>query len=78
MYVDDILVTGTKVSDIVKFNQQMAKEFEMSDLGKLSYYLGIEVIQGRDRTILNRLPMHRNYLKKLECLIVIQQNTPWK
>ncbi|XP_019098367.1 PREDICTED: uncharacterized protein LOC109131656, partial [Camelina sativa] len=26
----------------------MSREFEMSDLGKLTYYLGIEVIQGAD------------------------------
>ncbi|XP_013745257.1 uncharacterized protein LOC106447845 [Brassica napus] len=27
----------------------MSKKFEMSDLGKLTYYLGIEVIQGADK-----------------------------
>ena len=46
VYVDDLLVTGTKVSLIEYFKKQMFQEFEMSDLGKLSYYLGIEVEQG--------------------------------
>lgn len=45
IYVDDLIITGTSVSNIVKFKMQMSKEFEMSDLGKLSYYLGIEVDQ---------------------------------
>ncbi|KAL8157837.1 hypothetical protein AgCh_002521 [Apium graveolens] len=37
--------SGTSVATIVKFKQQMRKQFAMSDLGKLSYYLGIEVKQ---------------------------------
>ena len=43
VYVDDILVTGTKMSGVEAFKQQMSSIFEMSDLGKLNYYLGIEV-----------------------------------
>lgn len=43
VYVDDLLVTGTNEEVIKKFKQQMAKHFEMSNLGILSYYLGIEV-----------------------------------
>lgn len=46
VYVDDLLITGTSVSNILKFKKQMSNEFEMSDLGKLSHYLGIEVDQG--------------------------------
>lgn len=30
---------------IEEFKQEMGKKFEMTDLGKLSYYLGIEVNQ---------------------------------
>lgn len=45
VYVDDLLVTETSLVNIQKFKQQMAEEFEMSDLGLLSYYLGIEVCQ---------------------------------
>lgn len=46
VYVDDLLVTGTSVSVIDDFKKQMAERFEMSDMGRLSYYLGIEVAQG--------------------------------
>lgn len=44
--VDDLIVTGTNVSDILKFKGEMGREFDMSDLGKLSYYLGLEVAPG--------------------------------
>lgn len=45
IYVDDLIVTGTNVAEIKKFKEQMSTEFDMSDLGLLSYYLGIEISQ---------------------------------
>lgn len=47
VYVDDLLITGTSTCIIKEFKEQMASKFDMSDLGKLSYYLGIEVEQGK-------------------------------
>lgn len=48
IYIDDFFVTGTLRKVIDQFKKDMSREFEMSDLGKLTYYLGIEVIQGAD------------------------------
>ncbi|KAG7551914.1 Zinc finger CCHC-type superfamily [Arabidopsis thaliana x Arabidopsis arenosa] len=45
VYVDDLLVTGSNLELILEFKKGMSAQFEMSDLGKLTYYLGIEVIQ---------------------------------
>jgi hypothetical protein len=45
VYVDDLIITGTEAADITVFKDQMQKLFKMSDLGLLSYYLGIEVTQ---------------------------------
>lgn len=47
VYVDDLLVTGTNVAFIERFKERMSNIFEMSNLGKLNYYLGIEVDQGQ-------------------------------
>lgn len=46
VYVDDLLVTGSDVCAIEDFKKQMNCKSEMSNLGNLSYYLGIEVAQG--------------------------------
>lgn len=46
VYVDDLIVTGTKLLNIVKFKGEMKSEFDMSELGLLLYYLGLEVAQG--------------------------------
>ncbi|KAD5317800.1 hypothetical protein E3N88_17746 [Mikania micrantha] len=46
--VDDLIVTGTQKKEIDLFKSQMEEKFEMSDLGLLAFYLGIEVIQTKD------------------------------
>ncbi|WVZ81518.1 hypothetical protein U9M48_028885 [Paspalum notatum var. saurae] len=46
VYVDDLIITGEINKEIDSFKLQMKKLFKMSDLGPLSYYLGIEVKQG--------------------------------
>ena len=48
IYVDDLFVSGTNIKIIEKFKEEMASNFDMSDLGKLTYYLGIEVCQHED------------------------------
>lgn len=46
VYEDDLVVTGTSVPIIDVFKTLMSNIFEMSNLGKMTYYRGIEVEQG--------------------------------
>jgi transposase InsO family protein len=46
VYVDDLIITGYQ--GINKFKTEMKKMFKMSDLGLLSYYLGLEVKQAEE------------------------------
>jgi hypothetical protein len=48
VYVDDLLVVGESVDEIQRFKQEMMQTFKMSDLGDLSYYLGIAVKQSKE------------------------------
>lgn len=61
MYVDDLLVTGSSLTSILEFKKRMATKFEMSDLGLLTYYLGIEVRQIEFGIILKQ----ERYAKKI-------------
>ncbi|KAG8499379.1 hypothetical protein CXB51_005983 [Gossypium anomalum] len=45
LYVDDLLVTGSKDELISEFKVQMQEVFEMTDLGIMTYFLSIEVNQ---------------------------------
>jgi hypothetical protein len=51
VYIDDLVITGTKVAEVAAFKEEMNATFQMSDLGPLSY-LGIEVHQGDSGTTL--------------------------
>jgi hypothetical protein len=45
VYVDDLIITGMEEREVEAFKAQMKKTFDMSDLGLLSFYLGVEVHQ---------------------------------
>ncbi|XP_015168566.1 uncharacterized mitochondrial protein AtMg00810-like [Solanum tuberosum] len=44
----DMLVTGSKIELIQRFKDEMEKIFEMTDLGVMKYFLGMEVLQSSD------------------------------
>ena len=44
IYVDDLIITGPRGEQISKFKEEMKEKFEMTDLGLLSSYLGMEDI----------------------------------
>ena len=45
LYVDDLLVTGQDEEMIENFKTELEKQFEMSSLGEMHYFLGVEVMQ---------------------------------
>lgn len=48
VYVDDLIICGPSVKEIADFKRKMKQSFDMSDLGLLTYYLGLEVRQTTD------------------------------
>nr|GFB77183.1 retrovirus-related Pol polyprotein from transposon TNT 1-94 [Tanacetum cinerariifolium] len=64
LYVDDLLVTGNCPNDIKEFKVEMKAKFEMSDLGLLTYYLGIEVSQHETGITLKQDAYAKNILNK--------------
>ncbi|GJX42474.1 ribonuclease H-like domain-containing protein [Tanacetum coccineum] len=54
VYVDDIIITGNNVSEIEKFKVFLKSKFMIKDLGKLKYFLGIEVIDTDKGICLNQ------------------------
>ena len=54
VYVDDLLITGSNKTQIIDFKREMSTVFQMSDLGLLTYYLGIEVVQHEAGTTIHQ------------------------
>ncbi|GKD33691.1 putative ribonuclease H-like domain-containing protein [Tanacetum coccineum] len=48
VYVDDIIFGSTKKSLCVKFESLMHKKFQMSSMGELTFFLGLQVMQRDD------------------------------
>ncbi|GAA0147989.1 hypothetical protein LIER_36630 [Lithospermum erythrorhizon] len=47
VYVDDIIISGNDVVEIKNIKKQMAREFEVKDLGMLKYFLGMEIARSK-------------------------------
>lgn len=48
IYVDDLLICGNDMGMMLKFKEYLGRCFHMKDLGKLKYFLGIEVGRGAE------------------------------
>uniref|UniRef100_A0A2N9FH80 Integrase catalytic domain-containing protein n=1 Tax=Fagus sylvatica TaxID=28930 RepID=A0A2N9FH80_FAGSY len=61
LYVDDLIFTGNDESMFVKFKNSMKLEFDMTDLGKMKYFLSVEVLQNPEGIYISQ----RKYAKEV-------------
>ncbi|MFS7989993.1 putative RNA-directed DNA polymerase [Helianthus anomalus] len=54
VYVDDIIITGDDEDGITKLKQFLQSQFQISDLGRLRYFLGIEVSRSPQGILLSQ------------------------
>ena len=54
IYVDDLLVCGNDLDFVSRFKGYLSRCFKMKDLGKLKYFLGIEVGRGEEGFMLTQ------------------------
>eukprot|EP00253_Pinus_taeda_P029851 PITA_29851 len=48
LYVDDLILTGSDPNLINHVKSSLRKKFEMTDLGQLHYFLGLQVLQSKE------------------------------
>ena len=53
MYVDDIIITLDDKEEIARLKECLGKAFEVKDLGRLKYFLGIEVARSAKGIVLS-------------------------
>ena len=76
LYVDDLLITGSSTKLIDEFKQAMMQAFEMSDLGLMTYFLGMEITQGKDEFFICQKKYAKEILKKFKMENCKEINTP--
>ncbi|KAH9725755.1 retrovirus-related pol polyprotein from transposon RE2 [Citrus sinensis] len=76
IYVDDILITGPNSAELEQFILEFSQVFALKDLGKLSYFLGIEVSYAADNIYLSQRKYIRDLLSKADMLECKGCDTP--
>lgn len=79
LYVDDLIYSGNDESMMMEFKRSMMKEFDMSDLGKMRYFLGIEVQQLENGIFISQKKYAWDVLKRFqmeECNVVLNPIVP--
>ena len=66
LYVDDLLVTGSNELLVEEFKQEMMNVFEMTDLGLMTYFLGMEVKQSQNEVFICQKKYAKEILKKFQ------------
>ena len=66
LYVDDLIFTGNDESLSISFKHYMMQEFEMSDLGKMRYFLGLEILQQDNGIFLCQQKYARDVLERFQ------------
>jgi len=64
IYVDDIIFGSTNQKFCEEFGNMMANEFEMSMIGELSYFLGLQIKQLKNGTFVSQRKYIKDMLKK--------------
>ena len=44
LYVDDLIICGIEMKEIINIKNLLNKNYNMKDLGPLTYYLGIQIV----------------------------------
>ncbi|GKE58952.1 putative ribonuclease H-like domain-containing protein [Tanacetum coccineum] len=76
VYVDDIIFGSTKKELCTKFEKLMHDKFQMSSMGELTFFLGLQVKQKEDRIFINQDKYVANILRKFSFIDVKTASTP--
>ncbi|GJS28607.1 putative ribonuclease H-like domain-containing protein [Tanacetum coccineum] len=76
VYVDDIIFGSTKKSLCTEFEQMMHKRFQISSMGELTFFLGLQVKQKDDGIFISQDKYVADILKKFDFATLKTTSTP--
>ncbi|GJY89343.1 ribonuclease H-like domain, reverse transcriptase, RNA-dependent DNA polymerase [Tanacetum coccineum] len=75
VYVDDIIFKSTKQSLCTEFEGLMHKKFQMSSVGELTFFLGLQIMQSNDEIFISQDKYVADILKKFDYFLVKTAST---
>jgi hypothetical protein len=66
VYVDDIVFCGLSNSLVARFAEDMSREFEMSMMGELQFFLGLQMKQSKEGTFVHQAKYIKDIVRMFE------------
>jgi hypothetical protein len=76
IYVDDIIFGGSSHTLVSRFQEMMKSEFQMSMMGELTFFLGIQVKQTNQGTFMHQAKYMKDLMKKFSMAELKHVSTP--
>jgi hypothetical protein len=74
--VDDIIFGGSSYVLVSRFQEMMEKEFQMSMMGELTFFLGIQVKQMKQGTVVHQAKYTKDIMKKFNMVELKPMSIP--
>ena len=74
--MDDIVIMGNDQDGIQRLKQHLFNHFQTKDLGKLKYFLGIEIAQSKSDVVMNQKKYALEILEEIGMLDCKPVDTP--
>jgi hypothetical protein len=74
--VDDVIFGGSSHSLVSSFQEMMENEFQIFMMGKLTFFLGIQVKQTKQGTIIHQAKYTKDLMKKFNMAELKPVSTP--
>jgi hypothetical protein len=76
VYVDNIVFGGSSHSLVARFAENMSKESEMSMMGELQFFLGLQIKQAKEETFVHQAKYMKDIIKKIKMDDSMPLSTP--
>jgi hypothetical protein len=76
IYMDDIIFGGSSHTLVSRFQKMMENEFQMSMMGELTFFLGIQVKQTKQGTFVHHAKYTKDLMKKFNLAELKLMSTP--
>nr|XP_016491322.1 PREDICTED: uncharacterized mitochondrial protein AtMg00810-like [Nicotiana tabacum] len=68
VYVDDVIITGAHLEEITSLKKFLHETFRIKYLGRLHYFLGLEILYKSDGVMITLRKFTQDILKKFDCI----------